>query len=83
MKGILPILLGLAAMGYSADVSGGGNHVEPLTDAELARMRERMKYAEIERLIAQGHKWFDIEGTPILALNKKNAIRKFNKQNPL
>ena len=75
MKKNLSTLI-LAAHLMGGGFAQGGIEVEAKTEAEKKKKEE-------DRLIAQGHKWFDIEGTPILALNKTHAMRKFHKQNPL
>ena len=36
---------------------------------------------QIELKLKRGLKYFDVNGTKILALNEKNAIRKYNNQN--
>jgi hypothetical protein len=75
MKKILPIL----AMMAMSEPMGGKNYYDdseytPLTDEQKERLR-------VERLKAKGLKEFWIKGVCIVALNEKNAIKKYNKLN--
>lgn len=73
------LTLAAFAMGSGYAQSGQDNPVEPLTDAELAKLRQRREYAEKERLKTKGLKEFEINGRFYLAINYKNALKKSKK----
>ena len=57
--------------------SSSSRHAE-LTTEDLARIKEAREKNAIRRKLNQGLKGWDINGITVIALNKKNAIRKAN-----
>ena len=51
-----------------------------LTEEEAALLRKKAEERYIEIQLKRGLKEFKIKGEKIIALNEKNAIKKYNKQ---
>ena len=74
-------LLMMAAMGLflsSPNISFGDKFISDVTEDDIKNLKDKVNELRRKQLLKKGCKEFDFGDVTIIALNEKNALRKYN-----